>query len=209
MTDERLRLHLKSWLGRWPAQSLVDVVGSVRRTAPGWDGRVFSLVGVGAPDAAVLSVPPSWAPIVRDRVSQALAGSMNWQELVPILPALLNRPDQIVYHGIYRFSLKPTPLPDAGEWISASHESVPEWLRPFGHEVLIAWDDDGSYLAGVGIKHHDRYGQELAVGTEPRARGKGLARRLVAQAARRVLDEGAIPTYQHDPANVADRKSVV
>ena len=58
MTDERLRLHLKSWLGRWPAQSLVDVVGSVRRTSPGWDGRVFSLVGVGAPDAAVLSVPP-------------------------------------------------------------------------------------------------------------------------------------------------------
>ena len=36
--------------------------------------------------------------------------------------------------------------------------------------------------------------------------GRGLARRLVAQAARRVLDEGAVPTYLHDPANVASAK---
>ena len=58
----------------------------------------------------------------------------------------------------------------------------------------------------MGLKHHDRHGWELAVGTEARARGKGLARRLVAQAARRVIDEGAIPTYQHDPANVASAR---
>ena len=30
--------------------------------------------------------------------------------------------------------------------------------------------------------------------------------RLVAQAARRVLDEGAVPTYQHDPANIASAR---
>jgi predicted GNAT family acetyltransferase len=58
----------------------------------------------------------------------------------------------------------------------------------------------------VGIKHHDRHGHELAVGTEPAARGRGLARRLVAQAARRILDEGAVPTYQHDPANIASAR---
>jgi predicted GNAT family acetyltransferase len=58
----------------------------------------------------------------------------------------------------------------------------------------------------VGIKHHDAYGRELAVGTDEAARGRGLARRLVAQAARRILDEGGIPTYQHDPANVASAR---
>jgi predicted GNAT family acetyltransferase len=73
--------------------------------------------------------------------------------------------------------------------------------------VLIARDpESGAYLAGVGLKHHDRYGQEIAVGTEPAARGQGLARRLVAQAARRVLDEGAVATYQHDPANIASSR---
>ncbi|MGE3285411.1 MAG: GNAT family N-acetyltransferase [Pseudonocardia sp.] len=47
------------------------------------------------------------------------------------------------------------------------------------------------------------HGRELAVVTSQAARGQGLARRLVAQAARRVLDEGAVPTYLHDHANLA------
>ncbi|MEO3777123.1 GNAT family N-acetyltransferase [Micromonospora sp. B11E3] len=61
-------------------------------------------------------------------------------------------------------------------------------------------------LAGAAIKRHDAHGHELAVGTVPAARGRGLARRLVARAARRVLDEGAVPTYRHDPANVASAR---
>ena len=73
--------------------------------------------------------------------------------------------------------------------------------------MLIARDpESGAYLAGVGIKHHDTYGRELAVGTEEAARGRGLARRLVAQAARRIIDEGGVPTYQHDPSNVASAR---
>ena len=42
--------------------------------------------------------------------------------------------------------------------------------------------------------------------TELAARGRGLARRLVAQAARRVLEEGAVPTYLHETANVASAR---
>jgi predicted GNAT family acetyltransferase len=72
--------------------------------------------------------------------------------------------------------------------------------------VLIARDDEGRYLAGVGIKRHDGYGQELSVGTGPAARGRGLARRLVAQAARRVLDEGAVPTYMHALDNLGSAR---
>nr|WP_246277875.1 GNAT family N-acetyltransferase [Phytohabitans rumicis] len=84
---------------------------------------------------------------------------------------------------------------------------MPQWLRPFGGEVLIAREPStGAYLAGVGIKRHDGHGNELSVGTEERARGQGLARRLVAQAARRVLDEGAVPTYLHSFDNVASAR---
>jgi predicted GNAT family acetyltransferase len=84
---------------------------------------------------------------------------------------------------------------------------VPDWLRPFGGDVLIVRDpDNGAYIAGVGIKRHDAFGQELSVGTEPAARGRGLARRLVAQAARRVLDDGAVPTYQHAASNLASAR---
>jgi predicted GNAT family acetyltransferase len=72
--------------------------------------------------------------------------------------------------------------------------------------VLVARDEQGAYLAGVGIKRHDADGHELSVGTEPAARGQGLARRLVAQAARRVLAEGKVATYLHDPANTASAR---
>jgi len=204
---DRLAEHLRTWLGEWPPTTTVDVVGSPRREQPGWDGRVFALVGVRTQYEGVLSVPPDEAPAVRERVSSAIAAGSSWDELTPMLPNLTRRPDRIVYSGIFRWCEAPADLPDAGEWVDAARADVPEWLRPFGHQVLIAWDPDtGRYLAGVGIKRHDDVGRELAVGTEPAARSRGLARRLVAQAARRVLDEGGVPTYQHDPANLASAR---
>src|SRR5262249_39432636 len=170
----------------------------------GWDGRVFALVGIRSPESTVLSVRRRKAATIREYAHRPGVGL---DELLTYLPTLLDRPDQRVYSGVFRWCDRPVDLPDAGDWEKASDPEVPEWLRRFGHEVLIARDaDTGAYLAGVGLKHHDRYGQEIAVGTEPAARGRGLARRLVAQAARRVLDEGAIATYQHDPANIASSR---
>jgi RimJ/RimL family protein N-acetyltransferase len=205
-TPPALSRHLSEWLGRWPGEEPIDIVGSSRREEPGWDGRVFPVLGVHSPDTSVLSVPPADAAAVR----KGLHDGETWEELLPQLPHLLGREDRIVYSGVFRYCdrpIAPADLPDAGEWIAADHPSVPQWLRPFGHEVLIAWDPEtGAYLAGVGIKHHDRYGQEIAVGTEEAARGRGLARRLVAQATRRILDEGAVATYQHDPANLASAR---
>ena len=99
----------------------------------------------------------------------------------------------------------PRSLPDVGEWLPAGDPRVPGWLKPFGGEVLVVLDDD-VYVAGVGLKRHDEHGQEISVGTEEAARGRGLARRLVAQAARRLLAAGIVPTYLHDPANTASAK---
>jgi GNAT superfamily N-acetyltransferase len=90
-------------------------------------------------------------------------------------------------------------------WLAWDDPRVPEWLHPFGGEVLVALEDD-RYVGGVGIKRHDACGRELAVVTSEAARGRGLARRLVAQAARRVLDEGAVPTYMHAPTNEASAR---
>ncbi len=99
-------------------------------------------------------------------------------------------------------------LPDVGVWLPAEladqgDRRVPPWLLPFGGEVLVALDDDGAYLAGVGLKRQDPALWEVAVVTDERARGKGLARRLVAQAARRVLAEGREVLYLHAADNEA------
>jgi GNAT superfamily N-acetyltransferase len=201
-TDHRLDRHLENWLGRWPAAgSGLDVVGSARRDQPGWDGRLYPAVGISTPDSGVLSVSPARVDAVRELAGRPV------DELVAHLPEALDRPGRTAYRGVFRWSTRPEPLPDAGIWLPADHPTVPEWLRPFGANVLVALDEDtGAYLAGVGIKRHDEYGHELAVGTVEAARGRGLGRRLVCQAARRVLDDGAVPTYVHDPANIASAK---
>jgi GNAT superfamily N-acetyltransferase len=202
--DRRLRHHLTVWLGRWPANGPLDVVGSVRRAEPGWDGRIHPAIGVRAPTGAVVSVPPERADDVRE-LAKRVDGSLDG--LLAELPAAVGFPARGAFRAVFRWTVNPTPLPDAGTWMSADDEAVPGWLRVFGGEVLVAVDPQtGAYLAGVGIKRHDMYGHELSVGTDPAARGRGLARRLVAQAARRVLDDGAVPTYQHSVGNVASAK---
>jgi GNAT superfamily N-acetyltransferase len=151
-------------------------------------------MGVLTPAGGVLSVAPDHVDAVRAH----LAGG---GERV-VLPAVIGRPQGRWIEGMYRYSTAPTDLPDGGEWYPADSPPVPPWLRVFGGEALLALHD-GVYVAGVGLKRHDAYGWEIAVGTEPASRGRGLARRLVAQAARTVLAMGAVPTYLHAFDNVA------
>jgi GNAT superfamily N-acetyltransferase len=200
--DRRLLHHLVLWLGRWPAGVRVDVVGSTRRNAPGWDGHTHPVLGVFEPDIGVLSVPPEQVAAVRELVSA------SGTDLLEKLPDAIGEPGKRAYRGVFRWTTSPTTdLADAGEWLPSDAPELPDWLRPFGGDVLVASDpESGAYLAGVGIKRHNAFGQELSVGTTREARGRGLARRLVAQAARRTLDEGAVPTYLHDPTNAASAK---
>jgi len=200
MLDRRLHHHLVTWLGWWPAGTPLDVVGSGRRVRPGWDGEPHPVVGVGNRAGTVLSVPPARTAAVR------ALGHRTMADLLPELPAAVGLPGWSGYRAVFRYTLAPEPWPDCGEWVDADAPVVPAWLRPFGGEVLVVRDETGGYLAGVGVKRHDGYGHELAVGTDPAGRGRGLARRLVAQAARRVLDEGAVPTYLHAPDNLASAR---
>ena len=198
---ESLVAHLTSWTGGWPPAIPATVTGNPRNAAPGWDGRIHPVTGVVDPEGrALIGVPPAYEAAAKEA---ALRAGSDLAALLAALPAALDKPGHLVFAGTFRWTTVPAALADAGDWVDADDPAVPEWLRPFGGQVLIARDDDGSYLAGVGIKRHDANGHELSVGTEPAARGRGLARRLVAQAARSLLDRGIAVTYLHDPANLA------
>ncbi|WP_218122502.1 GNAT family N-acetyltransferase [Blastococcus aurantiacus] len=149
---------------------------------------------------AVLSVPPAAADDVRRLASSGL------DPLLEKVPELVGESDRSTYRAVFRWTTDPADLPEPGEWVLADTPGLPAWLRPFGGHVLVAADPDGTHLAGVGVKRHDLAGHELAVVTAPPARGRGLARALVAQAARRLLRTGALPTYMHDPANTASAR---
>lgn len=201
-SDVRLRDFLVAYLGDWPGKNGLAVIGSPVRERPGWDGVVRDVIGVAEGDGGVLSVPPKAEAAVREAVR-------TWADVRTELPAAMRRPKAHVYEGAFRWTTKPADLPDAGEWIPHEDPRVPEWLKPFGGQALIAFDDNGEYAAGVGIKRHNPAGMEISVGTERNHRGKGLASRLVAQAARWILAEGAVPIYLHDPANVGSDRTAL
>ena len=116
---------------------------------------------------------------------------------------IFGRPSEKLSRSVFRWSAQSAGLPEVGECVSRHDPRLPTWLRMFNGDVLVAWSDEGKVVAGVGRKLHNRCGHELAVGTEQAHQGRGLARTLVAQAARQVLADGAIPLYFHHPNNVA------
>lgn len=203
-SSERLVRHLRSWVGAWPPPtSGVHVVGDPARLDPTWDGTVRPLQGAGDGRGTVVGVPPDVVGAVRS----AFAGGADRPGLGDELGEILGVGPATLGTGVFRTTTTIDPdLADLGEWFEEHTDGLPEWLAPFNGPRLVAFDDDGRLLGGVGIKVHDQYGQELSVVTEEAARGRGVARRLVATATRRILAEGSVPTYLHDPANTASAR---
>ena len=180
---EQLARHLARAIGVWPPPPGTTVVEADVRGRPAWDGELHPVWGLRTPDFVAVGVPRGWD--TGDDPEAFVAGLVE---------------------GIFRWSTAPVLAGEAGVWVPVEDPRVPEWLVPFGGEVLVAFDDGGAYAAGVGLKRHDDDVWEIAVGTDERHRGRGLARRLVGQAAAAVLAAGAVPTYQHDLDNHASAK---
>ncbi len=134
------------------------------------------------------------------------AAGSTLDEIAPRIGPLLGLPGKRLGAGVFRWTTQPSGTPDHGIWRPPDDPDLPPWLRPFNGDVLVGFEG-GRVTAGVGRKLHDPFGHELAVVTEPAFRGRGWARALVAQAARRVLSDGAIPMYLHDPANRASART--
>jgi GNAT superfamily N-acetyltransferase len=203
-TSDRLTLHLRSWVGEWPPPSSgLHVVGDPARLEPTWDGIVRPLQGVGNGHGTVIAVPPAAV----DRVTDAIGGDLGRPGLGDDLGEILGVGPAAFGSGVFRTTEEVDPdVPDLGVWFEQQTDDLPEWLAPFNGPRLVAFGDDGRPVAGVGIKIHDRYGHEVAVVTDEATRGRGVARGLVAGAARRILADGAVPTYLHAPDNTASAR---
>ena len=197
--DDRLACHLESWLGVWPPPGPgLTIVGSHRRTQPGWDGVVRIVAGVSTPTGTVLSVPP-------EAVGALQEVGPELDDVGDALGEVLGRPGRL-FSGVFRWSDAPAPDEGRGVWLPTDDPRVLPWLKPFNGDVLVGFDGE-EVAAGVGRKLHDPWGHELAVVTETSHRGRGWAAALVAQAAHRVLADGAVPTYFHAENNEASART--
>ena len=205
---DRLNAHFLRWLGAIPEHDRPQLIITPLRDEPGWDGKIRPIQGVTGPEGTVLAVSPEHANLfegvdVKDVFADAGARDGHQR--------LATRLGTTIAFGmpIFRWSEHAAVLPDAGEWIDAGDPRMPDWLRPFNGGVLIAFDKHGEYSAGVGIKRHNELAGEISVATDPAHRGRGYATRLVAQAARRIIEEGGVPIYQHGGGNEASARAAV
>jgi GNAT superfamily N-acetyltransferase len=194
--DQRVARHLMHRLGAWPPEGGLSIVASELRDEPEWDGVVRPVVGLETPTGVLISVPPAAFP----EVERLARGGL--QELSAKIGAVFNQEETLGF-GVFRYLDHIVDLEELGEWVETDDVRLPAWLRPFNGGVLIACDEENRYMAGVGLKRLDEFGSEIAVGTEPEFRGRGLARRLVATAARHLLGFGSTATYEHVIGNDA------
>lgn len=195
--EERLSAFLTEFLGSWPPRAPFEVTSSRFRALPGWDDRLRPFVGVASPAGTVVSVADELLDAARRLAAQ------GEQAFAAGIGALLGERGATLHRGVFRAAKRLVGLGEPGEWLAPVDPRLPEWLTAFSGEVLVAFDADGRYAAGVGLKDHHRLGREIAVGTEPEHRGRGLARALVAQASRAIYEQGAVATYLHAPDNAA------
>lgn len=203
LIEERLNGFLQSRLGVWPPLKSLTLVKWPVRDEPGWNGETIPMVGIESPLGTVLSFSPTLFPKLDEVDVGKLEDELGTADAYMTIPELLGHPELHFGQGVFRYSTQPAALPDIGEWVSREDPRLPDWLRPFNGDILAAWDEYGQYAAGVGIKKHNECGHEISVGTDPAHRGKGLARMLVAQAARKIINDGAVPIYLHSDRNAA------
>ena len=204
-----LTAHLREWVGAWPPPGAgLTVVASRVRTEPGWDGRRRDLLGaVDDSGDGIVAVVPA----IHMQVAEVLHGEdpalLDDDEVRRRVGELAGGEGAVLGIGVLRWATEVTAdLDRLGTWLPVTDPRVPEWLEPFGGEALVVLDAEGRYAGGVGVKRHGPTGHELAVGTREDQRGKGWGRRLVATAARDVLDRVPVVTYLHARDNTASAK---
>jgi RimJ/RimL family protein N-acetyltransferase len=152
---------------------------------PSMPARAFERAG-----GAVVGVDPEHA----ERLRRHLDGPAS---VVPALEAFAAELPGHRFSGTARTGVAIPPPAVEITILDASDPRLPEWVH--GHFVGEAWVvmEGGEVLSTAVLKRYDERLREISVGTAPAARGRGLARSVVAAAARSVLAEGRAVLYNH------------
>jgi GNAT superfamily N-acetyltransferase len=149
---------------------------------------------------AVLAVAPQHAALV-DRL---LGGPGNVLRSLDLIAAELHGH---LFSGVARTGVAIPPPMVPVTILDATDPRLPDWvLGHFTGEAWVVLDDGGQVLSTAVLKRYDDRLREISVGTAERARGRGLARSVVAAAARHALSEGRAVLYNHAPDNFASAK---
>ncbi len=162
---------------------------------PSMTARAFERHG-----GAVVGVAPDHAARLRELLDGPDTVTTALKALAAELPGH-------IFSGTARTGVVIPPPAVEVTVLDASDPRLPQWV--LGHFVGEAWvvlGEDGEVLSTAVLKRYDERLREISVGTAPSARGRGLARSVVAAAARSVLAEGRAVLYNHAVDNDASAR---
>jgi GNAT superfamily N-acetyltransferase len=154
----------------------------------------------GRHDGAVVAVAPEHAALLRQHLDGLASLEGALRRVAAAVPGHL-------FSGVARTGVAIAPPAVEVTVLDAADPRLPDWV--IGHFTGEAWvvlDGDGQVLSTAVLKRYDDRLREISVGTAERARGRGLARSVVAAAARAVLAEGRAVLYNHAPDNHASAR---
>ena len=202
--------QLTGWLGSWPPAVPVHVVVDPEPDRLAWDGGPRRVTGVADPEGRA---PGAGAAGGRRPAARAARGPRGAARRA----ARGRRPSR--HGGCGRAAVGtgtcPTPgrCPTRGSGCrrrspARATRGCPPWLRPFGGEVLVALDEPRTATSPAWASSGTPPDLCESPSSPPSAaRGRGLARRLVAQAARAVTAAGCAVLYLHAPDNEASART--
>jgi GNAT superfamily N-acetyltransferase len=180
---------------RLPVEQLVPGQVAVTETPhPSMPVRALTRRG-----GAVVGVVPRWSRLLREH----LRGPAT---ILPSLKAVAAAIPGHLFSGVARTGVAIPPPSVEVAVVDATDPRLPSWV--IGHFTGEAWIvlGEGEVLSTAVLKRYDDRLREISVGTSETARGRGLAKAVVAAAARAVLAEGRAVLYNHDPDNHASAR---
>ncbi len=185
------------------------LISSPSREEPRWLGFLVPLLIVGHGPSTVVSIREDLLPaaerLVRGatrRVPPDVVSGL--QDLVEARVPGIRR---LVGHALYCDSERFRPArAHAVETLPPGGHDPGFFLRHFDGPVFVTRERGGEVSAWSALKLKGEDVWEVSVSTDPRFRGRGLAKAVVSAATEYVLERGRVPLYVHEDSNPASTR---
>jgi RimJ/RimL family protein N-acetyltransferase len=180
-------------------QSQAQIFETPARDQPAWAKWVIPIWIVRFDAMPVCSVSPAYVNIAKQVMKKISDSEILSRELLISGRALLNSGGSWHQREIFAY-LKNAPVQQSAfhaDVLSLKDRDARRLLNLYDGGAVVIRDGIGEFIAYAGIKDKGKL-QEIAVWTHEAHRGKGMAKSVVYEAIKTILNAGKIPIYIPD-----------
>lgn len=185
----------------------IYVIANERRSHPVWHGFLVPLLVLVRSHSVAVSITPEMLSVAQEVMYARGHLHDKLVHLQAEVAAKYARAKCVRGRVLYCQPSSFTPFPVAKvEMLDPSEPEMEEFRVHFDGQVFVSRSRSGQIAAWAAIKLKGEQVNEISVHTDPRHRGKGLAKQVVSTATAYILTQGKIPMYVQEEANAASSR---